>query len=102
MSRVKQKQSLSRTELRGYGGRQPTDSAGGTSAVRWTRFATADGVRLGVAVEDGSAVADLTGTEVGGVRVSGADPLVDLLRAGVALTEVALDGAPRRSVDDVH
>jgi len=96
MSKVKQKQSLSRMEVRRYGG-----------GVRWTRFATADhgdlrDVRLGVAADDGSTVVDLTGTAVGGVRVTGPDPLLDLLRAGAPLTAVSLEGHPRLPLDQVH
>jgi 2-keto-4-pentenoate hydratase/2-oxohepta-3-ene-1,7-dioic acid hydratase in catechol pathway len=96
MSKVKQKQSLSRIRVRGYG-----------DDVRWTRFATADDVdlrdvRLGVAADDGGTLVDLTGSEVGGVPVAGPDPLLALLRAGVALTSADLDGRPRHPLDDVR
>jgi 2-keto-4-pentenoate hydratase/2-oxohepta-3-ene-1,7-dioic acid hydratase in catechol pathway len=99
MSRVKQKQSLSRISLRGYGS---TTLGERTAAVRWTRFATADGIRLGVAVDDGGTLVDLTGTELAGTAIGGGDPLLDLLRAGVPLGTADLDGRPRHSTDDVH
>jgi 2-keto-4-pentenoate hydratase/2-oxohepta-3-ene-1,7-dioic acid hydratase in catechol pathway len=75
---------------------------GGMATVWWTRFATADGIRWGVAVDDGATLVDLTGTAVGGVPVGGADPLLDLLRAGADLGGADLDGRARVPTEDVH